>query len=241
VRLWDPAGGWQVGDHAVVWTYSYVRRTDEVKIGEVVNQDVASASFLVEDIKDRTRKFLRAKPNTDEARRWRRIVEEAVARLRQAQNIDEWTELIALEHGDRIASQLLGALRTDGRFVRLAGRWFLRRLAVAPLEAQLTDLAWAMLSLDEPQPTETLLSQLPPPVAEGDAGLFGLYLGMRSRPDLFANADPGQRPRWTLAGPPPGPAVARCKPAPACWLRRRRLPPIFALAVVRCRRINSPL
>ncbi len=208
VRLWDPAGKWLAGDHVVIWTWSYARRANEVKIGEVIDQDQHYVYAWVEDSARQKRTLTRAKSGSKEANLWRKKVEEAVARLRRAQTLDEWTELIALEHGDRVASQILDALRADERFVRLAGRWFLRRIAMLPSEKQLAALAWAMLDLDEPQPTQDLLSLLDPPVTEGDAGLFGLYLGMRDRTDLFANADPGQRPRWVLAGPPPGPAVA---------------------------------
>lgn len=208
VRLWDPYAEWQVGDQVVLWTWSYARRVNEVKIGEVVGYDELRVRVLVEDSGYRERSLQRAVADPQNAERWRRTVEEAVARLRRAQTMDEWTELIALEHGDRVASQLLHALRVDERFIRLAGRWFLRRLAVSPSEDQLAALAWAIMNLDEAQATQDLLALLPPPVAAGDAGLFGLYLGMRDRTDLFANADPGQRPRWVLAGPPPGPAVA---------------------------------
>jgi hypothetical protein len=208
VRLWDPYAEWQVGDQVVLWTWSYARRANEVKIGEVTGYDELRVRVLVEDSGYRERSLQRAVADPQNAERWRGTVEEAVARLRRAQTVDEWTELIALEHGDRVASQLLHALRADERFVRLAGRWFLRRLAMLPSEKQLAALAWAMLGLDEPLPTQDLLSLLHPPVTGGDAGLFGLYLGLRDCPGLFANADPGQRPRWVLAGPPPGPAVA---------------------------------
>jgi hypothetical protein len=209
VRLWDPAGEWQAGDHVVIWTWSYAHRVNEVKIGEVIDQDQQYVYAWVEDSARQKRKLTRAKSGSKEANLWHKKVEEAVARLRRAQTMDEWTELIALEHGDRVAGQLLHALRADERFIRLAGRWFLRRMAMPPSEKQLAALAWAMLSLDEPQPTQDLLALLDPPGTEGDAGLFGLYLGMRDRSELFANADPGQRPRWVLAGPPPGPAVAK--------------------------------
>lgn len=208
VRLWDPAGEWQAGDHVVIWTWGYAHRANEVKIGEVIDQDQQYVYAWVEDSARQKRTLTRAKSGSKEANLWRKKVEEAVARLRRAQTVDEWTELIALEHGDRVASQLLHALRADERFVRLAGRWFLRRLAAPPSEEQLANISWAMLGLDEPQPTQGLLALLDPPGTEGDAGLFGLYLGLRDRTDLFANADPGQRPHWILAGPPPGPAVA---------------------------------
>jgi hypothetical protein len=208
VRLWDPYSAWQVGDQVVFWTWSYTRRANEVKIGEVVGYDELRVRVLVEDSVYWERSLQRAVADPQRAGQWQRTVEEAVARLRRAQTMDEWTELVALEHGDRVAGQLLHALRADERFVRLAGRWFLHRRAAPPSEEQLTTLAWAMLSLDESQPTQDLLLLLHPSVTGGDAGLFGLYLGLRDRPDLFANADPGQRPRWVLAGPPPGPAVA---------------------------------
>jgi len=114
-----------------------------------------------------------------------------------------------LTHGERVVSQLLDALRADERFVRLAGRWFLRDLAVPPTEEQLTALAWAMVPLEEPQPSDALVPLVQPLLAEADAGLFGLYLAMRERTDLFRNVDPGKRPRWVLAGPPPGSCTPR--------------------------------
>ena len=65
-------------------------------------------------------------------------------------------------------------------------------------------LAWVMARQGEPQAVVELLPLVHPPLADGDPGLFGLYLAMRQRDDLFANADPGQRPRWARAGPPSG-------------------------------------
>jgi hypothetical protein len=122
---------------------------------------------------------------------------------RGARDIETQTEYVILEHGKRVISQLLEALRADERFVRLAGRWFLRELAVPTTDEQLAALAWAMVPLDEPKPTADLVPLVQPSLSEGDAGLFGLYLAMRDS-DLFQNADPGQRPRWLLSGPPPG-------------------------------------
>jgi hypothetical protein len=121
-------------------------------------------------------------------------------------------EYVILEHGEKVISQLVEALRGDERFLRLAGRWFLRELAASPTEVQLESLAWGMVPLEEAKSTAELLPLVKPPVAEGDPGLFGLYLAMRESAS-FENADPGKRPRWILAAPPPG----TCTPQHAAY------------------------
>jgi hypothetical protein len=136
-------------------------------------------------------------------RKWRRFVEDIVAARRDTKDIESHTEYVILEHGEKVVSQLLEALKADERFLRLAGRWFLRELAVPPTDEQLVALAWAMVPLEEPKSTADLVPLVEPSLGEGDTGLFGLYLTMRDS-SLFKNADPGQRPRWVLAGPPPG-------------------------------------
>jgi hypothetical protein len=141
------------------------------------------------------------------------LVEELVQARRESKDIEAQIEYVILQHGERVVSQLLDALRADGRFLRLAGRWFLRELAVPPTDLQLAALAWALAGQDAPQPTEALAPLVQPSLAAGDPGLFGLYLALRERSDLFENADPGQRPRWVLAGPPPG----SCTPAHAAY------------------------
>jgi hypothetical protein len=206
VRLWDPAGQWQKGDHVVV-ARMVSKDVYEPFFGEIIMVESHQVRLVLDGV-TQPAIYQRAAPDSDKARKWHAKVKEVVAEKQKASNLEERTGAILLKHGDRVASQLLHALRADERFVRLAGRWFLRRMAMLLSEKQLAALAWAMLDLDEPQPTQDLLSLLDPPVTEGDAGLFGLYTGMRDRSDLFANADPGQRPRWVLAGPPPGPAVA---------------------------------
>ena len=203
VRLWDPVDDWDVSDHVIVLTWSYARKRKEPMVGEVVRtQDMVTV--LVDDTYRPERPFQRAGEGTEEAQKWRETVENAVAGLRGSDALEERIDLVVLEHGERVVGQLLEAMRSDGRFVRLAGRWFLRDLAKRPSVKQIDTLAWRMVELDEAQPTGNLVAEVKPPLTEGDAGLFGLYLALRERADLFANADPGQRPRWVLAGPPPG-------------------------------------
>jgi hypothetical protein len=206
VRLWDPAGKWKAGDHVIV-----ARREKEgleAFVGEIVGVEASRVKLQLDGI-DQPVTYLRAAPGSYEASIWHATVRKVVEEKLHAPELEERAEAVLLTHGERVASQLLDALRADGRFVHLAGRWFLRDLAAPPTEEQLTALAWAMVSLEEPQPTEALVPLVRPPLAEGDRGLFGLYLAMREHPHLFRNVDPRQRPRWVLAGPPPGSCVPR--------------------------------
>jgi len=209
VRRWDPMGEWQVGDHVIVAVgfFRDFERRHAPYIGEVTAIEGSRVKIRVAALGE-TRTYSTSE-SPQKLMGWHRFVEQLVASYRDSDDPETTSQRILLEHGSRIASQLLDSLRADERFVRLSGRWFLHRLAVSPSEEQLIALAWAILGLEEPQYTEDLLPLMPPPITEGDPGLFGLYLSIDSRPDLFANANPGQRPRWVLAGPPPGPAVAK--------------------------------
>ena len=206
VRLWDPAGKWKEGDHVIVRTWSYKTRRNTVTVGEVskVEADGVLVHVMMDDIRDPIRKFKRAAAGSPEAVTWHQTVRRALEAMQQSSSLEDSVQRIILKHGQRVVSQLLDALRADERFVRLAGRWFLRELALPSTEEQLTALAWAMVPLQEPQPTDALAPLVQPPLAEGDGGLFGLYLDMRQHPELFNNVDPGLRPRWVLTGPPPG-------------------------------------
>lgn len=206
VRLWDPAGVWQAGDHAIVAVgFPGEGRTRyEPFVGEVSAVESDQVKMQIDALGEARTYSTRARFRKDDLQKWRQFVEDLVESRRGVRDVETQVEFVILKHGERVVSQLLDALRTDGRFVRLAGRWFLRELVVPPGEEQLSSLAWAMLHQEEPQPTEALAPLVQPSLTEGDPGLFGLYLAMRDHPDLFANADPGQRPRWVLAGPPPG-------------------------------------
>lgn len=206
VRLWNPARDveWETGDQTYIWTWSFKHKRDEVKIGEIVEIDHEYAYILVEDVSRNLRKLERADPGSTDAKRWHRRVQEAIEALEEGTSEEDQVERVVLKHGQRTMSQLLDTLRADQRFVRLAGRWFLRDLAVPVTDDQLTTLAWAMVALEESAATDELVPLVDPPLAEGDPGLFGLYLAMRERPELFQNADRGKRPRWVLAGAPSG-------------------------------------
>jgi hypothetical protein len=110
----------------------------------------------------------------DRLERWRQFVEDLVEARRGSRDLETQTGYVLLEHGERVVSQLLDALRADERFVRLAGRWFLRELAVPPTGEQLAALAWAMVALEEP-------------LHERDPKGFGKPLG--SRVDFSVESD----------------------------------------------------
>lgn len=214
VRLWDPTREWKVGDHTIVAVRVYSsERNHELHVGEVLAIEGSNVRVQIDALGQNKLYSTTPIKSPQDLTKWRQFVETLVADLMAARNEaadpEADLELILLEHGDHIGSQLLDALRADNRFVLLGGYWFLHRLAVLPSIDQLHTLAWAMLNVEEPQPTESLLPLVPPPIVPGDPGLFGLYLALRDQPQLFANADPGQRPRWVLAGPPPGPVKAR--------------------------------
>jgi len=202
VRPWDPAAEWQPGDHVIV-IKPIVKGVYEPLTGEVreIQQDRVVMDL---DGEKGQATYMRAAPGSTQAIHWRNMVGEAIRRMKVGGTEEQLADSIFLLHGERIGSQLLSALQADERFIRLAGRWFLRELAAPPSDEQIASLAWAMLGLDEPTPTAKLSAFVDPPLTAGDPGLFGLYLSMRKRADLFENADPGQRPRWRLAGPPPG-------------------------------------
>jgi hypothetical protein len=204
VRLWDPAKEWKEGDHAIVAVgFEREGRTDhEPFVAEVTHVQGDTVTVQI-DALDGSRKFTTS-GSPDRLEHYRQFVEDLVEARRGTKDVGTQTEYVLLEHGKRVISQLLEALRNDERFVRLAGRWFLPELAASASEEQLAALAWAMVPLEEPRSTADLVPLVQPPLAEGDPGLFGLYLAMRQRSDLFTNADPGKRPRWALAGPPPG-------------------------------------
>jgi hypothetical protein len=210
VRLWDPAGEWETGDHAIVAVSGRSGETQfEPFVGEVVQVGVDRVTFQIDALGWSRDYFTQTQYSPDDLKKWRDKVREVLVEKRVGKDIDAWIDYVILEFGERIISQLLEALRCDDRFVRLAGRWFLRDLAVPVTDDQLTTLAWAMVALEEPAATDELVPLVDPPLAEGDPGLFGLYLAMRERPELFQNADRGKRPRWVLAGAPPGPHPSR--------------------------------
>lgn len=212
VRLWDAEKEWEIGDHVIVQAQD--KRNDQWTrapfIGEVVN--ILESRDRVDIRVDAKARVISYSTRPDPAKgesyeRWRRSLENLIAPLSGSRDIDSQVDYVLFQH-EHVSSRLINSLKADDRFVRLAGRWFVRELAVPAKDEQLASLAWAMVPLEEPKSTADLVPLVEPPLVEGDPGLFGLYLAMRDS-DLFENADPGQRPRWVLAAPPPGTCTAQ--------------------------------
>ena len=213
VKQWDPAAEWQIGDHVIV-----LRKPEDrfvAYVGEVqdVVLDERGPGFSRVDvfIPEENRVHGYGPMSADDPRRQTIManIKYEVARKREAlasQASDEaeaeTVEIIMYVHGERIIEPLLQALSEDDRFVRLDGRYFLRSLALLPSESHLHQLAWSLLGESASLTTTDLLARTSD--ATGDEALFGLYLALRQHPEWFANAQPGKRPLWTLAGPPPG-------------------------------------
>jgi hypothetical protein len=213
VRFWDPAGAWHPGDRVI---FAVPVSRDQLRsyipaVGEILK--VQGNGVVVSVDGDRTTRIYgtasRVRENESLAQ-WRTSVEDLVEALGTREDEVSAVDYVFWQHGQRIVSRLLAALREDHRFTTLNGQWFLVDLVDRPSDEALRALAWAMLTdgVIAASPL-TLLPLLPTPLVEGPAGIFGLTLAMRERPDLFTIRNAGPRTRWSLAGPPPGDYTSR--------------------------------
>lgn len=213
VRFWDPAGAWQPGDRVI---FAVPVSRDQLRsyipaVGEILK--IHGNGVVVSVDGDRSTRIYgtasRVRENESLAQ-WRASVEDLVVLLGSREDEVSAIDYVFWRHGERIVSALLTALREDRRFTTLNGVWFLVDLADRPSDEALRALAWTMLTdgVIAASPL-TLLPLLPTALPEGPAGIFGLTLAMRERPDLFTVRNVGPRSRWSLAGPPPGDYTAR--------------------------------
>ncbi|MGQ9594804.1 MAG: hypothetical protein ACUVXH_09805 [Anaerolineae bacterium] len=219
VRLWDPAATWQVGDRVVVARRARHGPKDrfEARMGEIVGETTVQREgrtiptlVLRLDGEREPAKYELAPPGSEEAERWRRMVEAVTGSQRASSDLEEQVEGILLQHGARIVSQLLEALQSDSRFLELEGRWFLRSLLTLLTAEQMASLYHNLLGRVEPLSTEDLLPLVQPPPPEGSKGLFSLYAALCQHPNRFANRGTPTRPLWKAVPPPPERAVGAC-------------------------------
>jgi len=213
VRFWDPAKAWHMGDLAI-FPEPVMRdrmRVFTPRIGQIVRIQGGGVTVRIDG---RPGTHVYGTTSTQQGgqalMRWRRSVEDLVRVLPDRSDEASLIDYALYRFGETVATNLLSALRHDGRFVAMDGQWFLRSLAVQSDRRQLDGLAQAMLvAVDRPMTAAELLPLVPPPVAGGAAGLFGLALSLQEHPDLFANVDSGARPRWVLTSAPSGDYTAR--------------------------------
>ncbi len=147
VKLWDPAGSWHIGDHAIF--AKQIKQTDgqwlwDALVGEVrqVEETLVRIFFpLLADMKP----FARADKGSKQAKTWSATVKKIVEDKKRLHEAQDWQDIILLEHGERIVPLLLNALQGESRFVRLSGRWFLRYLAQGLTPEQIEQVAWHLL------------------------------------------------------------------------------------------------
>lgn len=225
VRLWDPAKAWHEGDWAIFATSRASGRDQGSRpcFGEVVRVHGASVRVRRDGQPD-TQVYgtTTTRGAGDAVDRWRSSIEALVtaardraARAEPADGGGDGDEAARIDYtlwiqGESIFGALLAALRHDPRFMVLEGRWFLRSLATRPSRLQMEGLARRLLvDVERPLTVDEMLPLVPPPVAAGDAGRYGLSLALGECPDLFACVVPGSWSRWVLHHPPDGTYTAR--------------------------------
>jgi predicted nucleic acid-binding Zn-ribbon protein len=197
VRPWDPTASWQIGERVIIPVYDTKANRHVPAVGYVTEVLPGTVTLHTKRGWTQTPAFARAKPNSDDARKWGNFVSQLIAEGRESSDIDHQAEAIVLEHG--IANQVGNALQFDSRFVQLAGRWFLRNLMTSPTAEQLVKLAWMMLGREDLRSVDAVAGLVQPPLSS-DAEAFGLFSAMRARPDLFRFEGTSELPVVDLEG-----------------------------------------
>lgn len=204
-RLWDPAGKWESGDTVVLWTYSYEEKRNRVMVGEIDRLIEGYAKIKIDDIRDEIRTLTLAPKGSENAIRWHRKVAEAVDEMRRTHEGEDRTDLILLEHGERVVSRLHNALQADNRFMAIGNRWFLHELLAPLSDTQRDSLFKQLLTVSEPLATADLIPLASPPLPTDDVSLFSVYVTLLDHPDRFENVGTTTRPTWEAIPPPPPP------------------------------------
>ncbi len=142
---------------------------------------------------------------------WRQSVEDLIRTLPDHDSVEARVDYVLWSLGEPILTALLSRLAAGWEVH--CPRWSLvppeyRRSAADQQLEGLADYPM-VVAADRPLTVGEMLPLLPAPSSQGDAGLFGLALGLYQRPDLFLNIDSEPRPRYSLAAPPPGDYTAR--------------------------------
>lgn len=156
VRLWDPAGEWQIGDRVIVLRKPGERLVAYIGVVQAVDWATDRVTvFIPEENYKQDYGLLYARDPTRQ--RVVANVQRAVAQQRgllAGQTTDdnraEVVEEIMGKSGERIVSQLLHALREDQRLTLLDDRYFPRSLTDSPSESKLHKLAWSLLAQPDP-------------------------------------------------------------------------------------------
>lgn len=214
VRLWDPAKEWKIGDRAILVTKHGDNPIPTGEVREIIAADEKHIDgvvrFKVDSVDDRLIELERAAPDSEDAEKWSRFVEDEVRdreREIQSQNlegtIDIQTDLRVLKDGDYIAGRLLETLQKNVSFVAFEDRWCLEELLTPLNRSHLRRLNRMMQSEDKSWQVVELLALLEPPWGTDDLSLFSLHLALcRDDQELFENTGSPTYPNWRALPPP---------------------------------------
>jgi hypothetical protein len=205
VRLWDPAGEWQVGDVVLVahqtGNDSEGNPIHSAFIGEIRDIHENTASILIEKLGGI--KYQLAGSGSENAKKWHETVCEAVEKKLQSTNLDEQAEGVLLKHGERILSRLASALEADVRFIGLEGKWYVK--SKLPRINDDSRRAVHRNLLEKPSASiDELLSTITTGQAQDETLLrMAVNAALEEAPARFKNIGTASRPQWQARLPSP--------------------------------------
>jgi hypothetical protein len=213
VRLWDPAGEWQIGDLILIATCRRNSSKHEAFLGEIVNAGYCKKGehdtrvHIKIDELNEEKDFILASPGSQQAQDWYRTVREAVEKKLQSGNIDQQTEGILLRHGEHILSRLTEAFQDETRFIGLGGKWYVK--SKLPRMSDDNQRAIHHTLLEKPS---ALIDELLPIIDFGQAQdetltRMAVNVTLQEAPTRFKNIGTTSRPQWQAQPPSPENAV----------------------------------
>ncbi len=198
IRLWDPAGKWDIGDGVIV-----VRRippSDDYNafVGEVIVQEVDMIKIHL-DIGDVW--FQRAKPGTENALKWHNIVREIVSQKMRSAELDDRVTGVMAQFGDRIVSRISEVLESDERFIGFKGYWYLSDLLPVLSDSHIHKLYGLLLSDGKALTTGELLLEISQRSSADICAELSLIAALRKHPDRFQNVGNFTSPLWRASLP----------------------------------------
>jgi hypothetical protein len=212
VRLWDPAGQWQIGDTVLVATFRKNSPFREAFLGEIVIE-----SYQKEGEKDKTARikipeldeekdFILRPAGSKEAIKWHEAVREVVKSKLRSSSINQQAEGIILKHGERILSRLAETLQLDSRFTMLEGKWYVTEKLPRIGGEDLQTVHRALVQ--NPSITEKEILSVVRPDTQTDKTLLrmAVHTALEQMPERFENTGTPARPQWKARLPEPGQA-----------------------------------
>jgi hypothetical protein len=214
VRLWDPAGEWQVGDLVLLATTRKGNTEREAFVGQVVIANYRRneweidrrARIRIDELSDE-KDFVLALGGSREAANWHEAVREAVERKFQSGDISQQAEGVLMKHGERILSRLTGALQSDSRFTGIEGKWYASK-KVPRLTGKTMQAIHHSLVQEPSASLDELVAMVKKEVEADDSLLrMALQTALQQTPERFENIGTPAQPQWQALLPTPQQAL----------------------------------